>query len=265
MAINSRLITNRAYLLAGILTCFVWLKTANCQPAPVKIGISKASPNYINWLKRTDPLVQTIDLYQLPISTAVQRLAECSGLLLTGGEDVWPGRYGKLSDTLRCTEMNPHRDSLDMALIGKALELGMPVVGVCRGHQILNVYLGGSLIIDIPGDIGVQTVHQCDDYLNCFHSVKVIKNTALANLCLCDSAMVTTNHHQAVDHLSPMLTANAVAGDNLIEGIEWRQPEGKSFLLGVQWHPERMDQSNPLSLRVAEAFIFQSTKYSSKQ
>ena len=150
---------NRLFILIFILTGFFFLNQALCQPAPMKIGLSKASPNYVNWLKRADPSIQTIDLYKLTFSMAIQQLGLCSGLLLTGGEDVWPGRYGKTSDTLRCTEMNPHRDSLEMALIEKALALKMPVMGICRGNQILNVYLGGTLIIDIPKDFGKNTIH----------------------------------------------------------------------------------------------------------
>ena len=247
-----------------VLGGFLLQSLGFCQPAPSKIGISKASPNYVNWLKQADPSVQTIDLYVLPISTAVQELSQCSGLLLTGGEDVYPGRYGKEYDTVRCTEMNPHRDSLDMALIEKALALKMPVVGICRGHQILNVFLGGTLIIDIPKDFGKNTLHQCDDYLHCFHNVVVRKSTLLAKISGSASSQATTNHHQAIDRLSTQLISNATADDKLIEGIEWKNPEGKSFLLGVQWHPERMDRSNPLSGKIADEFLRQSTAYSFK-
>ncbi len=247
------------------MTGFLVPDRASGQPAPLKIGLSKASPNYVNWLKRADPSVQTVDLYALPITAAVQQLGRCSGLLLTGGEDVYPGRYGKEYDTARCTEMNRHRDSLDMALIGKALELKMPVVGVCRGAQILNVYLGGSLIVDIPKDLGTGTIHQCDDYLNCFHPVTTGKKSLLGSICMCDSSRVTTNHHQAVDRLSPQLAANAFSADKLVEGVEWLNPDGKSFLLGVQWHPERMDRSNPLSGRIAEEFLLQCATFSYKR
>jgi putative glutamine amidotransferase len=250
--------------LACILAVFLLLNPAFSQPSPLKIGISKASPNYVNWLKHADPSIQTVDLYTLSIAAAVQQLSQCAGLLLTGGEDVWPGRYGREYDTLRCTEMNPHRDSLDMALIEKALALKMPVIGVCRGHQILNVYLGGTLIVNIPEDVGKGVVHQCDDYLHCFHQVNVDQTTMLAKVSKCEGSEVTTNHHQAVDHLSPLLISNAVSADKLIEGVEWRNPDGKSFLLGVQWHPERMDPSNPLSMGIAQEFLLQSTSYSVK-
>jgi putative glutamine amidotransferase len=254
-----------ACFIAIFLAVFIITPHASGQPAPLKIGLSKASPNYVNWLKRTDPGIQTVDLYAMSIPAALQQLNQCSGLVLTGGEDVWPGRYGRLSDTLRCTEMNRHRDSLDMALIEEALTMRMPVVGVCRGNQILNVYFGGTLVIDIPADIGRQTIHQCDDYLNCFHSLDVEKKSLLYRISRCDSARVTTNHHQAVDRLGSQLAANAHSGDNLIEGIEWKYPDDKSFLLGVQWHPERMEHSHPLSTSIAQEFLLQATSFSYKQ
>ena len=252
------------FIFFSALVGLLFLNQTFCQTVPLKIGLSKASPNYVNWLKRADPAIQTIDLYLLPIAAAVKELNQCSGLLLTGGEDVWPGRYGKLADTLRCTEMNPHRDSLEMALIEKALALKMPVVGICRGNQILNVYLGGTLIIDIPKDYKPGIVHQCDDYLNCIHRVDVRKTSILAGISLCDSARVTTNHHQAVERLSQQVVANALSDDKLIEGIEWQNPVGKSFILGVQWHPERMDVTNPLSGPIATEFIRQTTIYTNK-
>lgn len=251
-------------MLVCILAGSLLLDHAACQPSPMKIGISKSSANYVNWLKRSDPAIQTVDLYAMPIESAVQQLGQCSGLLLTGGEDVYPGRYGKEHDTARCTEMNPHRDSLDFALIQKALELNMPVAGICRGHQILNVYLGGTLIIDIPKDYQGQITHQCDDYLHCFHRVQVKKSSLLSSFTGCDTATVTTNHHQAVDRLSPKLRANAFSEDQLIEGIEWQNPAGKSFLVGVQWHPERMESTNPLSVRIAREFLDQASIYNMK-
>ncbi|MDP1623576.1 MAG: gamma-glutamyl-gamma-aminobutyrate hydrolase family protein [Bacteroidales bacterium] len=247
------------------LAGFLFLGNTFSQPAPLKIAFSKASANYVNWMKGSDPSIVTVDLFSLPVATAVQQLGQCSGLVLTGGEDVWPGRYGMADDTMRCTEMNPRRDSLEIALIEKALALKMPVLGICRGHQILNVYLGGTLVIDIPQDVGSHTIHQCDDYLKCFHAVNIKKTTLLGKICRCDSAQVTSNHHQAVNHLSPQLIANAFSNDGLIEGIEWRRPEGKAFLLGVQWHPERMEPGNVLSTPIAEEFLRQSTNFSYKR
>ncbi len=231
--------------------------TGYTQIFAVRIGISKTSPNYINWLKRSDSTAIPVNLYTFSIDSSILVLNDCQALLLTGGEDVYPGFYGKESDTSRCTGINRHRDTLELALIARALDLKIPIFAVCRGQQILNVALGGKLIIDIPGDFNTTICHQCSDYLHCLHKVNVMANSLLAEISGCDSAIVTTNHHQAVEILSPLLCANAHSPDGLIEGVEWKDPAGRSFLMGVQWHPERMEKSNPLSGSLADEFIRQ--------
>ncbi|MEI6682301.1 MAG: gamma-glutamyl-gamma-aminobutyrate hydrolase family protein [Bacteroidota bacterium] len=231
------------------------------QPVALRIGLSKTSPNYENWLKRSDPNIIPVNLYLMPIDSAVRELNRCAGLLLTGGEDVYPGWYGKEADTARCTDMNRHRDSLEMALIARALVERIPVFAVCRGEQILNVFLEGSLIIDIPQEIGKKVIHQSDDYLHCFHPVTIPEGTLLSAISKCDTGRVASNHHQAVGHLSTQLRANAFSPDNLTEGFEWKQPKGKTFLVGVQWHPERMEKSNPLSGPLADEFTRQARLY----
>jgi len=253
------------FLLLALAASILLWQPAKGQPAPVVVALSKASPNYVNWLRQSDPEIATLDLYRLPVKEAVSRLASCSGLLVTGGEDVYPGRYGRAGDTLRCTEMNLYRDSLEIALIQAALDRKMPVVGVCRGEQILNVALGGTLIIDIPSDAGGKVIHQCDDYLHCFHAVKVLPGSLLASLSLTGLAGVTTNHHQAVDRLAAPLASGAISEDGLVEAVEWREPLDKPFLLGVQWHPERMERSNPLSGRLADEFLRQAVIFSQKR
>lgn len=251
--------TSLIHLFSGIA---LFLSLGACSPSPpLRIGVSKASQNYINWLKRADSTIATINLYILPLDSALLMLNNCSALLLTGGEDVYPGWYGKESDTGRCTEMNRYRDTLDLALIKRALELKMPVFAVCRGHQILNVALGGKLIIDIPKDFNTAITHQCQDYLHCFHAVSVRQNSLLASITKCETATVTTNHHQAVELLAPGLIANAYSTDDLIEGVEWQDPVNKSFLIGVQWHPERMEKNNPLSGSLSDEFIRQAEIY----
>ena len=242
-------------LIAGLLMAG-WLNA--CQPetgTPLRIAISKASPNYINWLKRADSAVVIVNLYPMPVDSAMEVLRSCSGLLLSGGEDVYPGIYGMEGDTGRCTEIDRHRDSLEIAVIARAFDLGLPVMGICRGSQILNVYLGGTLYIDVPQDHGTGVTHQCADYLNCFHAVHTADSSLLKGISGADSATVTTNHHQAVRVLARGLRANAYSADTLTEGIEWAEPENRPFLLGVQWHPERMEVTNPLSGPLAKAFI----------
>jgi putative glutamine amidotransferase len=247
-------------LIAGMLLAQFFTACRQNAVKPLRIAISKASPNYVNWLKQADSTVEIVNLYALPIDSAMMALERCSGLLLSGGEDVYPGIYGMESDTGRCTEMDRHRDSLEIAVIARASDLGLPIMGICRGNQILNVYLGGSLVIDIPQDKGRKVIHQCDDWENCFHTVYTAAGSRLRQISGVDSARVTTNHHQAVNILAKGLRVNAISADSLIEGIEWADTTGKPYLLGVQWHPERMEQGDPLSGPLALRFILECRK-----
>ena len=229
--------------------------------SPLRIGISKASPNYVRWLHRTDPALELVDLYPMTNAQAVAALENCHALLLTGGEDVYPGWHGKEADTGRCTDINRRRDTLDMQLIAKAMEMKLPVLGICRGHQILNVYLGGDLIIDIPEDWKDAGTHQCEDYLKCFHSVTTVPGSELSVIAGVDSGIVTTNHHQAIGRIAPDLRANAYSADGVIEGAEWRKPSGKMFMMGVQWHPERMQVQDPLSQSLVVTFLSKAKEF----
>jgi len=240
------------------MAIIIMLPFSGCKhqaPSSPIIAISKASDNYINWLKTADSTVQYINLYSLPVDSAIAALKTCSGLLVTGGEDVYPGIYGDVNDTSRCGTINHYRDTLEINLIIRAVELEMPIMGVCRGEQILGVVFGGELFVDIPEDYDTSVIHRCEDYLTCFHMVYVEPNSILSSICECDSALVTSNHHQGIKALGPDLKANSFSVDGLIEGVELADPQGYPFLLAVQWHPERMDVTNPLSGPLARVFI----------
>ena len=235
--------------------------TSWSQEEEFRVAVSKLTPNYEKWLHRELASVKPLNMYSLEITDAVKALDSCQALLLTGGEDVWPGWYGKAFDTVRCTEMNLRRDTLDFALIRRALQLEMPVFGICRGHQILNVSLGGTLIIDIPSDVKDHLAHQCDDYLHCNHLVSVREGTILSRMAGPVADSVTTNHHQAVDQIAPGLRISAYSSDGVAEALEWESPHGKPFLMGVQWHPERMERENLLSGALARYFLDQAQQY----
>lgn len=226
----------------------------------VKIALSHSADSYVNWIKNADSTIVCIDLYNLSIDSATEVLQNCSGLLLTGGADVSPVRYNNASDTSRCS-MNLRRDSLEFALIDIALKHKIPIMGICRGEQILNVALGGSLIVDIPSDYGTSVIHRKKDTYKCFHNINVKKTSLLYKLSKADSGIVNSNHHQGIDILSDKLNIVARTNDSLPEAVEWKNPIGKSFLMAVQWHPERLDRDNILSLPIAKKFIDEVKKY----
>ncbi len=252
----------RKIMLAGLLAIWLVVSSSMALSAgnPVIIALTKESQNYTNWIRKYSQDAQIVNLYQLPVDSVASVLSRCSGLVITGGDDVFPGLYGKEAELHRCGETDRHRDSLEYEAIKTALNEKIPILGICRGLQILNVYLGGTLIVDIPTDLKSTVTHQCDDYLNCFHMAYPSGRTTLSEICRCDSSLVTTNHHQAIDLLAGELRASAFSADQVIEAIEWAKPTGKNFLLGVQWHPERMATGNPLSENLAREFLRQASQ-----
>ncbi|MDP4289965.1 MAG: gamma-glutamyl-gamma-aminobutyrate hydrolase family protein [Bacteroidota bacterium] len=252
---------NRTLLIAVVLMFELITSGTFAQKAsPLKVALSMASQNYIDWVHRADATVETIDMKSLPVNQAVKLLVTCNGLILTGGEDVYPTFYGKADEAYRCTT-NPARDTLEFALIEKALELKIPIIGICRGQQILNVSQGGNLIVDIPEDYSKKIVHKQEDYLNCYHNINTVKGSLLKQISKSDSGMVTSNHHQAVKTLAAPFKAAAYANDSIIESFQWVKPKGKSFLIAVQWHPERMDSLSPLSMPIVRRFIREAYRY----
>lgn len=216
---------------------------------PERIAISKGIGSegylqYTKWIKELNPKAELINLYGLKTDSALKVLQTCNGLILSGGPDVHPRYYNKM-DAFALCEIDSARDSLEFALIEKALDRKMPILAVCRGMQILNVYFGGTLIPDIPSYIPNNIGHRCENKDECFHKLnlnishnfpfwKNIKNT-----------LVNTNHHQCVDELVEDFYATSFAEDGVIESYEWIHPENKSFLIAVQWHPERLSSKNP--------------------
>jgi len=171
-----------------------------------------------------------------------QALAGIDGLMLTGGDDVAPSRYGEAAHPT-VTAAEPGRDEFEIALVAAARARNLPILAICRGVQVLNVACGGTLVQDIPSQIAGALAHslavpQHEPY-ELAHEVWVDKDSLLARLMrerLVDEALeVNSRHHQAVKQVAPGFVATATAPDGVIEAIE--DPAAR-FCLGVQWHPE---------------------------
>jgi putative glutamine amidotransferase len=169
----------------------------------------------------------------------------CDALMLTGGVDVDPARYGA-PDRHPTVEIDPERDDYECALAQLALDRDMPLLAICRGAQVVNVVAGGTLIQDIPSARADALPHQQDGAKDQpSHPVQVVAGTCLARLFpdRAGSARpldVNSRHHQSVDRLAPGFIVSATAPDGIIEAFE--RP-GARFCLGVQWHPENFWQS----------------------
>ena len=177
-----------------------------------------------------------------PSSRIDETLAGAEGLLLTGGDDVAPSRYGEPPHP--SVVEDPARDEFEIGLIAAARRLDLPVFGICRGIQVLNVSGGGTLVQDIPSEITGAlnhnlTVPQHQAY-DLAHEVWLDKDSLLARLMSerligSDTCEVNSRHHQAVKAVGAGFRATATAPDGVIEAIE--DPSAR-FCLGVQWHPE---------------------------
>jgi putative glutamine amidotransferase len=244
------------------LITFIFAGTAIYSSAQIRVAVSKTSGRYEKWLMNADPYVVIVNMYGMTVDSALFVLSTCHGLLLTGGEDVNPAYYGKLNELAKCEEIDNYRDSLELALISRAVLVRMPIFGICRGEQILNVALGGTLLTDIPTDAGNQVTHRCPPGSeDCLHMVKIDPQSELYQLTTVDKGMVNSFHHQAVDVIAPGMKVAASSENGVAEAIEREMPLGKSFIMGVQWHPEALDKNPGLSKPLADNFIDQVNEY----
>ncbi|MBK7713166.1 MAG: gamma-glutamyl-gamma-aminobutyrate hydrolase family protein [Bacteroidales bacterium] len=244
------------------ISIFIITVTTVCSFGQLRLAVSKTSPSYEEWIHVVDPDVVIVNMYGMSVDSALFVLSTCHGLLLTGGEDVNPVYYGKGNELSKCEEIDKYRDSLELSLISRALLVRMPVFGICRGEQILNVALGGSLLTDIPTDAGTAVVHRCPPgSKDCLHSVKIDKQSELYQLTKVENGLVNSYHHQAVDMVAPGMKISALSDNGVAEAIERELPLGKSFIMGVQWHPEALDKNPGLSRPLAVNFVEQVAKY----
>jgi putative glutamine amidotransferase len=143
----------------------------------------------------------------------------------------------------------------------QAAELGLPVLGICRGLQILNVAYGGSLVVDTPSEKHSQVLHSCENRNSCLHEVQLQKGTLLYEIVEVTEGSVNSSHHQAIWKIAPGMTATAHAPDGIIEAIEREDRGAYPYLMAVQWHPERMDVSSPMSGKIGLSFLKAAKEY----
>jgi putative glutamine amidotransferase len=200
-----------------------------------------------------DPIV--LDETSSPADRAAA-FAAMDGLLLSGGADVEPGRYGRPPQG--ATDLEPGRDALEAEAWAASQARGVPVLGICRGFQAINVFSGGTLLQHVEGHIGASWGHGAASS----HPLRVAPGTRLARILFPTNARggvleVNTYHHQAVraTDLAPGLVASAWAGSpagDLVEGLE--AADGR-FLIGIQCHPERTESTPPAFERLFAVFV----------
>ena len=182
---------------------------------------------------------------------AAAQLDVADGLLLTGGGDIENWRFGEESKGL-ATDIEPRRDAWELALCAEARKRGLPILGICRGHQLINVSFGGTLAEDLSL-LGLESnAHRKEPYSELHHTVQV-EHPQLAQIFGCEVGAklgVNTMHHQALGRLGAGLLAAATTEDGLVEAII--AAEGP-FVVGVQWHPEHI-VAHPTGGNIFKAF-----------
>jgi putative glutamine amidotransferase len=185
---------------------------------------------------------QNIDFY----------INKIDGLLLTGGEDVSPIMYGE-NPTKEVTQISPQRDEQEYELFLQAYIRNLPVLGICRGVQLMNSALGGTLYQDIytqrENSLGHCPMDTPVD--NLYHSVKINKESKLYSIFQKEEILVNSFHHQSLKDISKEFTVSAMSSDGIVEGIE---NVNRKFAIGVQWHPEDLTKKYPEFLKLFDAF-----------
>lgn len=220
------------------------------------IGITDCSrwKNYHDWFASGE--VEVVRLS--PRKNNIADVVRCDGIVLSGGEDVHPKYYGKplyikKKEQLRL-DINEERDKFELKVIDKAVKSKKPILGICRGLQIANVYFKGTLIPDLQGKS--RTRHSKNEGYDQRHEVKVEPDSCLGAIIHGEAGAVNSAHHQSAEKIGKGLKVTATDPEGTVEAIEWKKPEGKPFLLLVQWHPERMkDQENGLAGSLKEKFL----------
>ncbi|MBN2662307.1 MAG: gamma-glutamyl-gamma-aminobutyrate hydrolase family protein [Bacteroidales bacterium] len=234
----------------------------NVQNKIIVISADTHENHVTKWLSNFDDNVQIVTLYGMSDDSVNYYLSVASGVVITGGEDVNPALYGKDSLLTLCGTINNYRDSLEIKMINFALLNKIPLFGICRGLQIMNVSQGGSLIVDIPYFVG-DTLHRILSGRT-YHNVNVLNNSLISEFIDADSGLVLSNHHQAIDQLAEIFNIAAFASDSVIEAIEIKDTNKYNFAAGVQWHPEGMNFDDAMGKPFAIAFLKQVDEFYKK-
>jgi len=231
-----------------------------------KLAITKAHGSsgyeqYKIWIKHHDSTIMIYDLYELSLDSANKIMNIVDGVIISGGPDVNPSLYNEDSLAYICEIPDNYRDSLEFQTIEYAYRHLLPILGICRGQQILNVYFDGSLIADIPTKHSKTVIHRCKAK-ECLH--KIIMDTDNNNLGYSkgDTILVNSYHHQAINRIAESFDILAMAEDSIIESVclkdEINYP---NFFLAVQFHPEHLIDtkvSNTIATNFIEALKNQS-------
>jgi putative glutamine amidotransferase len=202
----------------------------------------------------------------MPSGQSREIVAECvrrsDGVLLTGGDDIEPRLYkdrvsAKLQRTVETTPDDGERDLRELILIDEIFRQRKPVLAICRGHQLLNIALGGTLFVDIPIEVpGALNHKRMDKRSEVVHEVQLTRESLLSKITGKRTLGVNSTHHQAVGRVADLLQVTAASGDGVVESMELKPQAARllPFLLAMQFHPERLVDRYPEHRAIFRAF-----------
>ena len=221
----------------------------SCQNQEKKIIIlSKASEKYVEWMKNENIII--LDAYTIKNTDSILQLAD--GIILTGGEDINPLQYNDTINLSVCGPINYKRDTLERKLFDFAFENKIPLIGVCRGMQMMNVASGGTLYGDLPTEIGTKVIHRNNGEVN--HEIVLCDSSTLIFPIDTDTIMVNSWHHQGLKKIPEYLRVIARSFDGIPEAVVMDK-NIHPFMIAVQFHPERLEKNNPIHLRMRSSFF----------
>lgn len=223
-------------LIASMMVCGAYAQKIVGVSAKTSSSEAATNSTYINAIRKAGgvPLVIPMTTDDAQIDAVLNVI---DALVMTGGEDVAPLKYFGEEPHPNLGTVVPHRDAYDIKLIRKAVEKGIPVLGICRGEQILNVAFGGTLYQDIPTQLPTYSIQHSQKAPGSVgsHTITIDKNSALYKQLGVEKAVVNSFHHQAVKDVAPGFKATAYSKDGVVEAIEMiKNPK----VMGVQFHPE---------------------------
>jgi len=240
---KNRTIMTKNTLFILIITIF-----SSCQKRELKtIILSKASENYVKWMENDNTII--LDAYTIKNTDSILALAD--GIILTGGEDINPLQYNDTVNLTVCGDFDLSRDTLERKLFDFAFKNKVPLIGVCRGMQMMNVASGGTLYGDIPAEIGTEVIHRNNGEVD--HKIVLTDTCSLIFPHNTDTIMVNSLHHQGLKIMPNHLRVIARAFDGLPEAVVLDKSV-HPFMIAVQFHPERLGKENVIHQTMKSSF-----------
>ena len=212
------------------------------EKEPIVLLISKDNGGHIkDWMHLLDPELRIKECYGLADDSLTFYLKIADAMIIGGGNDVNPAIYNKPEYTEICGKFDHYRDTLELKMIRYADTQQVPILGICRGQQIINIAHGGSLIPDIPTHINGDILHRSKK--DSAHLIIPVKGSWLTTAFQQDSFWVNSRHHQAIDQLAAGFEVVAYSPDSVIEAIALNGSSTHPFTMAVQFHPENLRDS----------------------